>query len=93
MERFDHIELNSSRGNWERLIPVRAYLAAKLSPYDLKIIESMYDDKGTLEVHLNLEEFNHAVAFAGEAYEKHLLKILKEAWEIENEYLVELITV
>lgn len=92
MERFEHIELNSSRGNWDRLIPVRAFLAAKLSPYDLKVIKSMNDDKGNLEVHLNIEEFNHAVEFAGEAYKDYLLKILKEAWEIENEYLVELIT-
>jgi hypothetical protein len=91
METFEHIELNSSRGNSDRLIPVRAFLAAKLSPYDLKLIESMNDHKGTLEVTVNKEEFDRAVNFAGSAYKDYLIKILKEAWGIENEELVEFI--
>ncbi|KKO91725.1 hypothetical protein AAW12_08670 [Sphingobacterium sp. Ag1] len=91
MERFDHIELSSTNFEATRLRPVLGYLAAKLSPYDLKLINSLNDHKGTLEVYLDANEFNHAVAFAGETYKDHLLKILKEAWEIENEYLVELI--
>ncbi|WP_286883412.1 MULTISPECIES: hypothetical protein [Sphingobacterium] len=91
METIEHIELSSTNFESTRLAPVLGYLAARLSPYDLKLINSLNDHKGTLEVSVNKEEFDRAVSFAGEAYKDHLLKILKEAWEIENEYLVELI--
>ncbi|WP_286894967.1 MULTISPECIES: hypothetical protein [Sphingobacterium] len=87
MKTIEHIELLS-----DRLEPVLGYLVARLSPYDLKLINSLNDDKGNLIVSVNKEELDRAINFAGEAYKDYLLKILKEAWEIENEYLVELIT-
>lgn len=89
METFEHISLSSSRGNSDRLIPVRAYLAAKLSPYDLKIIKALNDHKGNLEITFDKKEFDHVIDYAGEVYKDYLEKIFLEAWEIENEYIVD----
>lgn len=89
MEKFEHIDLSSSRGNPDRLIPVRAYLAAKLSPHDLKIIKSLNDHKGNLEVTFDKMEFDHVINYAGAAHLIYLEKIFSEAWSIENEYIVD----